>query len=72
MDRLFSPWRQAYVTRSGGDEAPVFCGALGHDAGRALIVDEGPTCYVILNLYHYTSCDMMIVPPLASLTFIDW
>ena len=62
MDRLWSPWRHAYVTRSAGDDGCVFCDALQHDAGRALIVDEGPTCYVILNLYPYNSGHLMIVP----------
>src|SRR5262245_998204 len=62
MDRLFSPWRNAYVTRSGVEEGCVFCEALVQDEGRALIVDEGPTCYVILNLYPYNSGHLMIVP----------
>ena len=62
MDRLFSPWRHAYVTRTAGDSGCVFCDALLQDAGRALIVDEGPTCYVILNLYPYNSGHLMIVP----------
>ena len=62
MDRLFSPWRHAYVTRTAGDTGCVFCDALLQDAGRALIVDEGPTCYVILNLYPYNSGHLMIVP----------
>jgi ATP adenylyltransferase len=62
MDRLFSPWRHAYVTRGAGEPGCVFCEALAQDAGRALIVDEGPTCYVILNLYPYNSGHLMIVP----------
>ena len=62
MERLWSPWRHAYVTRSSDDEACVFCEAQVHDEGRALIVDEGPTCFVILNLYPYTSGHLMIVP----------
>ena len=62
MDRLFSPWRSAYVTRTAGEEGCVFCEALTSEAGRALVVDEGPTCYVILNLYPYNAGHLMIVP----------
>jgi ATP adenylyltransferase len=62
MDCLYSPWRHAYVTRSAGEAGCVFCEALTAEAGRALIVDEGPTCYVILNLYPYNSGHLMVVP----------
>ena len=50
------------MTRSTGEEGCVFCEALTGEAGRALIVDEGPTCYVILNLYPYNSGHLMVVP----------
>jgi len=62
MERLWSPWRNAYVTRKGEDSACPFCDALTVDEGRALIVDEGPTCFVILNLYPYNSGHLMVVP----------
>jgi ATP adenylyltransferase len=61
VDRLFSPWRHAYVTRNADDSGCVFCAALQTDEGRALIVDEGPSCFVILNLYPYNSGHLMIV-----------
>jgi ATP adenylyltransferase len=62
MERLWSPWRHKYVTRNGDDTGCVFCDALHHDEGRALILDEGPTCFVILNLYPYNAGHLMIVP----------
>jgi ATP adenylyltransferase len=62
MERLWSPWRNAYVTRKGDDVGCPFCDALTQDDGRALIVDEGPTCFVILNLYPYNSGHLMVVP----------
>jgi ATP adenylyltransferase len=62
MDRLFSPWRNTYVTRNADETGCVFCDALTSDEGRALIIDEGPTCFVILNLYPYNSGHLMIVP----------
>jgi ATP adenylyltransferase len=62
MDRLWSPWRNSYVTRTEEEQGCVFCTALTHEAGRALVVNEGETCYVILNLYPYNSGHLMIVP----------
>jgi len=62
VDRLFSPWRHTYVTRSTDETGCVFCDALESDEGRSLIVAEGPTCFAILNLYPYNSGHLMIVP----------
>jgi ATP adenylyltransferase len=62
MERLWSPWRNAYVTRSSDADGCVFCIAQEDDGGRALILAEGPTCFVILNLYPYNSGHLMIVP----------
>jgi ATP adenylyltransferase len=50
------------VTRSKDEDECVFCRALGTDEGRSLILDEGPTCFVILNLYPYNSGHLMVVP----------
>jgi ATP adenylyltransferase len=62
VERLWSPWRLEYVT---GNKAIgcVFC-LDGEDAAnqRALVVHEGRTCYVILNLYPYNNGHLMVVP----------
>jgi ATP adenylyltransferase len=50
------------VPRTEGDTGCVFCDALRHDQGRALVLAEGHTCYVILNLYPYNSGHLMVVP----------
>jgi ATP adenylyltransferase len=50
------------VTRSGEDTGCVFCDALQHEEGRALVVGEARQCYVILNLYPYNSGHLMVVP----------
>ena len=65
MERLWSPWRLEYVT--GGDKKAgcVFClasGASGKEAQDSLIVHEGPTCYIILNLYPYNTGHLLVVP----------
>lgn len=50
------------MTRSSDDSGCVFCDALQHGASRALVLVEGRTCYVILNLYPYNSGHLMVVP----------
>ena len=50
------------MTRTEEERGCVFCEALSHDAGRALVVAEGQTCFAILNLYPYNSGHLMIVP----------
>ena len=62
MERLWSPWRHVYVTRTATPGGCVFCDALTHDEGRALLVHETRSCYVILNLYPYNSGHLMVVP----------
>ena len=68
MERLWSPWRLEYVTGNKAKDC-VFC--LAEDAAdqRALIVHEGPTCYVILNLYPYNNGHLMVVPRRHVATF---
>jgi ATP adenylyltransferase len=62
MDRLWSPWRSAYVTSAAdGDIACIFCNA--NDAGRDdLVLVRGRLSYVILNLYPYNNGHLMVVP----------
>jgi ATP adenylyltransferase len=80
MDRLWSPWRLEYVTGKKS-ETCVFClpppDAEGTAPGAAeqheLIVFEGRTAFVILNLYPYNNGHLLVVPnrhvpTLAALT----
>lgn len=50
------------MTRSGDAAGCVFCEALAHAEGRALVLIEDRTCYVILNLYPYNAGHLMVVP----------
>jgi ATP adenylyltransferase len=67
MERLWSPWRLAYVTGQTGDKARcVFCDAAdpapdpsGQDS---LVLVRGSLSYVILNLYPYNNGHLMVVP----------
>lgn len=63
MDHLWSPWRFRYVTKA--DETPgcVFCRKISEGNDREnLIVYRAEHCFIILNLYPYTSGHLMIVP----------
>ena len=64
MDFLWSPWRYSYIASAGKSPVPcVFCisDSSDEDVDR-LIVYRGAHCYVILNLYPYTSGHFMIAP----------
>jgi len=62
LERLWTPWRLAYV--SGGAEASgcVFCNAVDDPDAAPLIVFRGDTCFVILNLFPYNNAHLLIVP----------
>jgi ATP adenylyltransferase len=82
MERLWSPWRLAYVTGAKPDAGCVFC--MGAEAAKSadaspvpddqsLILFSGTTCFVVLNLYPYNNGHLMVVPyrhvpTLAALT----
>ena len=73
MDRLWSPWRLEYVTGEKSETGCVFCDAPRLPEEHSLIVYNGSSCYVILNLYPYNNGHLMVVPyrhtpSLATLT----
>ena len=62
MERLWSPWRLAYVTGASDAQGCVFCEALATDAAVPLVLFRGDACYIILNLYPYNNGHLMVVP----------
>jgi ATP adenylyltransferase len=73
MDRLWSPWRLEYNTRADRPEGCIFCADTRPPENVSLVVFEGHTSYVILNLYPYNNGHLMVVPnrhvgSLAALT----
>lgn len=74
MERLWSPWRLAYVTGASTPSSCVFCdAAAGRPAGLTpegapdaalddLVLVRGPLAFVILNLYPYNNGHLMVVP----------
>jgi ATP adenylyltransferase len=70
MERLWSPWRLAYVTGEKQSEGCVFCNAAAaaraDTAPRAgddsLVVHAGSSCFVVLNLFPYNNGHLMVAP----------
>lgn len=73
MERLWTPWRMAYVAGHARDDC-VFC-IPSNDTNDAddLIVHRGDGAFIILNLYPYNSGHLMVVPyeHVATLEDID-
>jgi ATP adenylyltransferase len=62
MDRLWAPWRLAYVTAAPPTSTDcIFCDAF-KSADAELTVFRGPHAFVILNLYPYNNGHLMVVP----------
>lgn len=62
-ERIWAPWRLAYVKDAAKNETCVFCDA--PDAGddeKKLIVHRAERSFVILNLYPYTNGHLMVSP----------
>lgn len=63
MDRLFTPWRLAYVTEASRSEPGcIFCAALERIDTEPLVVYRGRRTFVILNKYPYNNGHVMVVP----------
>jgi ATP adenylyltransferase len=61
MERLWSPWRLAYVTGIDKSSGCVFCDSQSNERDPLVLV-RGRASYVILNLYPYNSGHVMVVP----------
>jgi len=61
MDRLWSPWRLAYLTGANKASGCIFCDALTGPDAEPLVLHRGKTSFVILNLYPYNNGHLMIV-----------
>jgi ATP adenylyltransferase len=64
MERLWSPWRLAYVTGAvgGTNDRCIFCDAGLESGGDDLVLVRTPLSYVVLNLYPYNNGHLMVVP----------
>jgi ATP adenylyltransferase len=62
MDYLWTPWRYSYVNSADQARECVFCTKVKEDDRRNYIVHRGPHCFVVLNIFPYTSGHVMIIP----------
>ena len=63
MERLWTPWRLAYVTEAS-TPAPgcIFCAALAALDAEPLVVHRASRSFVILNKFPYNNGHLMVVP----------
>ncbi len=76
MDRLYAPWRMAYIDQpqkaSESATGCVFCDkAASTDDVANLIVHRGQFCFVLLNLFPYNNGHLMVVPYLHTANLAD-
>ena len=72
LDHLWNGWRAAYVTGSVGRPGRADAASVGACSPQILdcglddtethIVHRGPTCFVIMNAFPYTSGHVMVLP----------
>jgi ATP adenylyltransferase len=68
VDRLWTPWRLAYVTdasrvpASADSSSCIFCAALAAGEAEPLVVHVGRQAFVILNKFPYNNGHLMVVP----------
>jgi ATP adenylyltransferase len=66
FQRLWTPYRFAYITSNHGEEPPAdacaFCEAPKLSDEEALIVARGEHAYVLLNLFPYNSGHLLVCP----------
>ena len=71
LERLYTPWRLAYVTGAAKSSDCVFCTAQHTTDADALIVLRGSACFIILNLFPYNNGHLMVVPNRHIATLVD-
>lgn len=65
MERLWTPWRMAYIKGAERHSSCIFCDcAAGPQAGDEtnLLLARGPLAFVILNRFPYNPGHLMVAP----------
>jgi len=63
MEHIWTPWRYAYVSTAEGAKGCIFCEKPAENNDEAnYIVYRGKHCFIILNIFPYTSGHVMVVP----------
>lgn len=61
MDRLYTPWRYAYVTGQIQESGCVFCNRLECGEQENYILYRGRHWYIVLNLFPYNNGHLLLV-----------
>lgn len=70
LDRLWAPYRSAYLTTTEKTSDP-FATLPDKSDEEALIVARGETVYCVLNLFPYNPGHMMVVPYRSVADYVD-
>lgn len=68
MDRLWTPWRYAYITGTSGEKTGhssscVFCSIRDAESDdRNFVIHRARFNFIVLNIYPYTSGHLLIIP----------
>ena len=76
MERLYAPWRMAYIDQPQkpdvGTTGCVFCDIAASDEDAVnLVVQRGQSCFVLLNIFPYNNGHLMVVPYLHTASLAD-
>lgn len=74
MERLWTPWRMAYVKDTTRNDTCIFCDLPALDPSadpESLILARGARAFVILNKYPYNSGHCMVAPYRHCATYED-
>lgn len=78
VERLWAPWRSAFVSQRTARRRCIFCAAKRSKADRAHhVVFRGRGVFALLNRYPYNNGHVMVAPyrhagTLSSLTALEW
>ncbi len=62
LERLWAPYRMAYVREAGTDDGCPFCAMVEGKQQSDLVVVRGEHCFVAMNLYPYNPGHLMVLP----------
>ncbi|MFT4083278.1 MAG: HIT domain-containing protein [Nocardioides sp.] len=62
LERLWTPYRMAYVRAMVDDDGCPFCAIPAMTGEDSLVVARGSAAYVVLNLHPYNPGHLMVVP----------
>jgi len=62
LERLWAPYRMAYVREAGQRDGCPFCAMVAGEQQTEMIVTRGEHCFVAMNLYPYDPGHLMVLP----------